>query len=308
MPSHKRLIYKPISQAAVKRIKKLASEHEFKAEYDLVEKLNRIPTNLLSLNSAIKSVPRLAETKRQISNLRIKTRCFLNRWKKINDNTKSVLNEILIKHVKHGYKNINLNKSNWSVLDYEELSICVNNISSYLGTNTSLKFKDKEKKQVLELYNKFYPQFLAKLQGTNINTKLYLNDIIEQNFINITAIDPNWSIYDYEKYSKFFYEICQTTLSKVAKDKGGSQPVSILKNMMLFLASIYHEGTDRAPTCGWDEFNEAYVGGFFEFLYEIIPLLEKEFRLNLSDSYSVIGKYAAEVLKNYRNKFMFTAL
>jgi len=92
--------------------------------------------------------------------------------------------------------------------------------------------------------------------------------------INITLENPNWNISQFQKDTEILNRICYIRAKYVRKDDGRNPPNSKPKILIHRLAVVFYQGTGRFPECKHDRSSDEYTGDFYEFLFDIEPVMK----------------------------------
>lgn len=142
------------------------------------------------------------------------------------------------------------------------------------------------------------------LLNTSAQTKITLNqipyflmDIV--GYKDIRYFNTEWNVTALENDLNILSQTNEYALIQVPEDPGGPQKRSIPKYAIFRLASIFERGTGKRPKCGWKHEEDQYVGDFYDFVWEITPLLDELGIKTVSDE--SIGRYNVDILKHYRH-------
>lgn len=159
---------------------------------------------------------------------------------------------------------------------------------------------NKELKKLRETAAKLRTALLQTSAQTKITLNkipFYLMDII--GYKDIRPQNKGWDVIGLENDLDIFIQTCDYAQLQTPVDKGGCQKRSVPKYAIFMLASIFERGTGKKPKSGWDEEEDQYVGAFYDFVWDITPLLKDLNIKTVSDE--TIGRYNVDVLKFYRH-------
>lgn len=158
-------------------------------------------------------------------------------------------------------------------------------------------------KEELEAIKAATAKLKAILFKTSAQTKITLNQIPHflmdiVGYKDIRYLNTEWNVSALENDLNILSQTIDYALLQVPEDHGGPQKKSIPKYAIFKLASIFERGTGKRPKCGWKDADDQYVGDFYNFLWEITPLLSELNIKTVSDE--TLGRYNVDILKHYR--------
>lgn len=97
-----------------------------------------------------------------------------------------------------------------------------------------------------------------------------------------------------------FKGLWQNCLDSLPVVKGGRPSDTHNKRCVNLLLMMFNDGSELEPSCYWYEFKCQYYGCFFDFLTDMLPVLQaKGITFSIEDE--SLGRYAAELIPQRRN-------
>lgn len=270
-----------LSANSEEEITKIKHKYNFKEDFDLVKALNYLPTRLCLTSSC--HMPSAEKIQRSIDTMNKLVKRLQNTWGKFDINTKDYFNITLV---------VILFKQNYSILNFEDI---MNNLSIIFSTN-AIPVPDSIKiKRIIDIINKLIGRLQDVWKQADINIKYYLNESLY-----ITLSKQKCSKLNFEYITENLYCACQLALKTPCNSWPNIR--SKQKKFISFLVQVFKHGTNKKPTCYWNENKDRYIGSFYDFLCDIESLLKQDLMLNISLTDCSLGKYTETILSWHREE------